>query len=216
MARTSFIETQPKCSIEGRHIFRYDTFGDEAFWGGALKLHQTIAGARLGGISPGVSPVTALSAGLKVDIDALSSPLRNQLAYGKVNLNDPATTLALLKLNAVIGLTGFFNGSGQIESVGIQCALCHSTVDNSFAYGIGHRLDGWANRDLNVGAIIALAPDVAVPADLLGVDQATVRTVLHSWGPGKFDAELFLDGNHFGPMENRRLCLFLLHLDSLE
>jgi hypothetical protein len=83
--------------------------------------------------------------------------------------------------------------------MGIQCALCHSTVDNSFAAGIGHRLDGWANRDLNVGAIIALAPDLSVAASLLGVDQATVRAVVNSWGPGKFDAELFLDGKPFQP-----------------
>jgi hypothetical protein len=83
--------------------------------------------------------------------------------------------------------------------MGVQCALCHSTVDNSFAYGIGHRLDGWANRDLNIGAIIALAPDLSLPANLLNVDQTTVRAVLNSWGPGKFDAELFLDGKPFQP-----------------
>jgi len=134
-----------------------------------------------------------------VDVDALPSSLVQQLKAGKINLDDPATTLALLKLNAVLGVTGFFNPQGSLISVGIQCSLCHSTVDNSLAPGIGHRLDEWANRDLNVGAIVALAPDLKVPADLLGVDQQTVRKVLNSWGPGKFDAELFMDGKAFRP-----------------
>jgi hypothetical protein len=98
-----------------------------------------------------------------------------------------------------VGVTGFFNKQGTLRAVGIQCAICHSTVDNSLAPGIGHRLDGWANRDLNVGAIIGLSPNLQPVADLLGVDQATVRTVLASWGPGKFDAELFLDGKAFRP-----------------
>jgi len=136
---------------------------------------------------------------LKVDVDALPESLRVQLARGKVDLTDPGITLALLKMNAVVGVTGIFDTSGHIASMGIQCALCHSTVDDSFAKGIGRRLDGWANRDLNVGGIIALAPDLSAPASLLGVDQATVRAVLHSWGPGKFDAELFLDGKAFQP-----------------
>jgi hypothetical protein len=184
---------------QGRQTFRYDTFGDEAFWGGDLKLHQAIAGSKMGGVGPGVSPATALSVGLKVDVDALPHSLRAALAQGKVDLNDPAVTVALLKLNAVVGVTGIFDNTGRLGSIGIQCALCHSTVDNSFAPGIGHRLDGWSNRDLNVGAIISLAPDLSVPANLLGVDQATVRTVLNSWGPGKFDAELFLDGKPFRP-----------------
>jgi hypothetical protein len=184
---------------EGRHTFRYDTFGDEAFWGDKLKLHLAIAGAKQGGVGPGVSPATALSVGLKVDVNALPEALRMQIATGKVDLTDPAVTLALLKLNAVVGVTGIFDNAGRIASMGIQCALCHSTVDNSFAPGIGHRLDGWANRDLNVGAIIALAPDLSLPAQLLGVDQSTVRTVLNTWGPGKFDAELFLDGKPFQP-----------------
>src|SRR6185369_358372 len=108
-------------------------------------------------------------------------------------------TLTLLKLNAVIGVKGFFNDDGTLKSAGIQCALCHSTVDNALAPGIGHRLDGWANRDLNVGAIIALAPNLQPFADLLGVDQPTVRTVLRSWGPGRFDASLSVDGKAFRP-----------------
>jgi hypothetical protein len=184
---------------KGQEIFRFDTFGDEAFWGDTLKLHQAIEGAKLGGVGPGVSPATALAVGLKVDVDALPVGLIAALKQGKVDLNSPATTLALLKLNSVVGLTGFFNEQGTLRSVGIQCALCHSIVDNSFAQGIGHRLDGWANRDLNVGAIVALAPNLKPDADLLGVDQATVRAVLNSWGPGHFDAELFLDGKAFRP-----------------
>lgn len=184
---------------EGRQIFRYDTFGDEAFWGDTLKLHQAIAGAKLGGVGSGVSPKTALAVGLKVDVDALPPALVEQLKAGKVDLDNSATTLALLKLNAVVGLSGFFNEQGTLRSLGIQCAICHSTVDDSLAPGIGHRLDGWPNRDLNVGAIIALAPDLKVVTDLLGVDDVTVRKVLNSWGPGKFDAELFLDGKAFRP-----------------
>lgn len=184
---------------EGRRIFRFDTFGDEAFWGDTLKLHQAVAGAKLGGVGPGVSPRTALAVGLKVDADALPASLVSQVQAGKVDLDDPATTLALLKLNAVVGVAGIFSDDGKLKSMGIQCALCHSTVDNSFAPGIGRRLDGWANRDLNVGAIVALAPDLSVVSSLLGADERTVRQVLQSWGPGKFDAALFLDGKALRP-----------------
>jgi len=183
---------------EGRQTFRFATFGDQAFWGDTLHLHQAIAGANLGGVGPGVSPAQALALGLKVDVDALPRSLQQDLLHGKVDLNNPATTLALLQLNSVVGVTGFFSG-GQIQSVGIQCALCHSTVDNSFAPGIGHRLDGWANRDLNVGAIVAIAPDLSALANLLGTTQDVVRTVLNSWGPGRFDAELAEDGKAFRP-----------------
>ena len=184
---------------EGKQTFRFDTFGDEVFWTDALQLHRAIEGAALGGVGPGVSPTTALAVGLKVDSEALPQQLIARLKQGRVNLDDPATTLALLKLNAVLGVKGTFNSSGSLQTVGITCALCHSTVDNSFAPGIGRRLDGWANRDLNVGAIIALAPNLQPIAGVLGVDQATVRTVLQSWGPGKFDAELILDGKAFRP-----------------
>lgn len=184
---------------EGRQIFRYDTFGDEAFWGSTLRLHEAIAGEANGGVGPGLSPTTALKLGLKVDAEALPADLVSQVQAGEVDLDDPATTLALLQLNAVVGVTGFFDDAGQIESVGIQCALCHSTVDDSFAPGIGARLDGWANRDLNVGAIVALAPDLSVFEDLLGVDNATVVQVLNSWGPGKYDAELDADGKALRP-----------------
>ncbi|HET7608226.1 MAG TPA: hypothetical protein VFL84_06080 [Gammaproteobacteria bacterium] len=183
----------------GRNTFRFDTFGDEDFWGGALHLHESVAGAANGGVGPGLSPKAALELGLKVDVRALPPPLVQALRAGKVNLDDPAVTLALLKRNAVVGVRAFTNRAGNVESVGITCALCHSTVDNSFAPGIGARLDGWANRDLNVGEIIAFAPSVAPFAQLLGVDEATVRKVLRSWGPGKFDAELLLDGKAFRP-----------------
>jgi cytochrome c peroxidase len=183
---------------KGKRVFRDDTFGDEEFWGGRLRLHEAIAGARLGGVGPGLSPKAALSLGLKVDVEALPRRLVHSLARRQVNLDDPATTVALLKLDSVVGLKGFFD-DGRLESVGIQCAFCHSTVDNSLAPGIGRRLDGWANRDLNVGGIVALAPDLSFFSNLLNVDVATVRKVLLAWGPGKFDAELALDGKGFRP-----------------
>jgi hypothetical protein len=189
----------PNLIAEGKQIFRYDTFGDEAFWGGQLQLHKAIEGEQFGGVGPGVSPATALAVGLKVDVKALPYHLRRQLRFGKVDLNDPAVTLALLKLNAVVGVQGFFNDDGSLSSIGITCAFCHSTVDDSFAPGIGKRLDGWANRDLNVGAIVALSPDLSPFETLLGVDRATVVAVLNSWGPGKYDAELNLDGKAFNP-----------------
>lgn len=197
----------------GQDIFRFDTFGDEAFWGGVLGLHRAIEGAALGGVGPGVSPRTALSVGMKVDIDALPAHLVSQIQRGAVNLDDPAVTVALLKLNAVVGVTGQFSGD-TLQSVGIQCAFCHSTVDNStpaLCFGtitpnpgtgcIGRRLDGWANRHLNVGAIVALAPNLSPFSSLLGVSQDTVRAVLRGWGPGKFDAELILDGKAFNPSQ---------------
>jgi hypothetical protein len=184
---------------QGRRIFRFDTFGDQAFWGDTLHLHRAIAGAAHGGVGPGVSPKTALSVGLKVDVDALPGPVRSAIVNGQVNLDDPAVTLTLLKLNSVVGVKGIFDRSGRLNSVGIECALCHSTVDDSLAPGIGHRLDGWANRDLNVGAIIGLSPNLQPVASLLHTDVATVHRVLDAWGPGKFDAELFLDGKAFQP-----------------
>jgi hypothetical protein len=185
---------------EGRTTFRFDTFGDEVFWGGALQIHQAIKGSALGGVGPGISPTTALALGLKVDVDALPQPLINKLKQGKVNLDDPATTVALLRLNAVVGLQGFFAGD-NLTSIGITCALCHATVDDSLAPSIGHRLDGWANRDLDVGKIAAAAPNLSPFANLLGVSQDTVRAVFNSWGPGKFDAELLLDGKAFNTQQ---------------
>jgi hypothetical protein len=184
---------------EGKQTFRYDTFGSEAFWGDTLQLHKAIAGEKSGGVGPGVSPKAALSVGLKVDADALPAALKQQIKAGKVSLDDPATTIALLKLNAVVGVTAFANSDGSIRSMGIQCAFCHSTVDNSFAPGIGKRLDGWANRDLNVGAIVSLAPNLKPFADLLSVDVDTVKKVLASWGPGRYDALLNKDGKALRP-----------------
>jgi hypothetical protein len=184
---------------QGRQVFRYDTFGDEAFWGGALQLHRAIAGAKNGGVGPGLSPTAALSVGLKVDATKVPSSVAQGIKTGKVDLKDPATTIGLLKLNAVVGVKGFFDKQGRLASVGLTCAVCHSTVDDSFARGIGRRRDGWPNRDLNVGAIVSLAPNLKPVTTLLGVDEATVKKVLASWGPGKFDAELFLDGKAFRP-----------------
>jgi hypothetical protein len=184
---------------QGRQIFRFDTFGDEQFWGDSLKLHQAVAGGANGGVGPGLSPRAALGLGLKVDVDALPPELQQALQRGEVDLDDPAVTLALLKLQAVVGVTGFFDAGGGLRSMGIQCALCHSTVDDSFAPGIGHRLDGFAARDLNVGAIVSLAPDLRPVARLLGTNVPTVKRVLAAWGPGKFDAALTLDGKGFRP-----------------
>jgi hypothetical protein len=163
------------CWTKVAGVFRYETFGDEAYWGETLELHRAIAGAKLGGVGPGVSPKTALSVGLKVDSDAIPAPVAAALKAGKVDLDDPASTMVLLKANAVVGVTGHFDGSGRLTSMGVQCAFCHSTVDDSFVPGIGHRLDGWANRDLNVGAIVSLAPDLSAITSILGVDEATVK-----------------------------------------
>jgi cytochrome c5 len=185
---------------EGRQTFRFETFGDEAFWGDTLKLHQAIEGSAHGGVGAGVGPATALSVGLKVDSDVLPASLINDIKAGRVNLNDPAVTLQLLDMTAVVGVKGFSNGAGGLQRVGITCALCHSTVDDSVAPGIGKRLDGWPNRDLNVGAIVNLSPDLSAVATLLGVPETAVRTVLTSWGAGKFDAELFLDGKFQNPV----------------
>jgi len=184
---------------EGKRTFRFDTFGSEDFWGGKLRLHEAIAGEKLGGIGAGVSPTTALSLGLKVDAEALPAELVAQIKAGQVDLDDPATTVALLKLNAVVGVTGVFDPQGKLGSIGIQCALCHSNVDDSFSPGIGKRLDGWGNRDLNVGAIVATAPNLQPFSDLLDVDVEVVKTVLNSWGPGRYDAELNMDGKAARP-----------------
>lgn len=164
---------------QGRDIFRYDTFGNEAHWTDTLGLHEVIAAA--------VDPVTALSVGLKVDAEALPAAVVAGIQDGSVDLQSPATTVALLKLNAVVGVRGTVetvNGVDKLVRVGITCALCHSTVDNSFAQGIGKRLDGWPNRDLNPGAIIALSPAV----------DAAAKAVFNSWGPGKFDPRHNIDG----------------------
>src|SRR4051812_41311000 len=153
---------------DGQAIFRYDTFGDEQLWTSVLRMHEPIAT---------VDPATALGVGLKVDVDALPPAVVDALRAGEVDLTDPAVTRELLRLNAVVGVQGTVDQTGQLASVGVTCALCHSTVDNSFARGIGKRLDGWANLDLNVGAIVALSP--ALPD--------TLKSELRTWGPGKYD-----------------------------
>ncbi len=192
-------QTNPGLINEGKEIFRFDTYDDEAFWSGVLHLDKAIAGAANGGFGSGVSPATALAVGLKVDAKALPSDVVAGIQSGAIKLDDPATTLTLLKLNAVVGVQGHFNTKGQITSVGITCASCHSTVDNSFAPGIGNRLDGWPNRDLNVGAIISLTDNAKPIADMLHVSEPTLRTVLGMWGPGKFAAILFMDGKALKP-----------------
>jgi hypothetical protein len=189
----------PTLISSGKNIFRFESFGDEEFWSGLLHLNKAIAGSNHGGYGPGVSPVTALSVGLKVDADALPPDIVSGISNGSIDLNDPATTLALLKLNAVLGVKGNFDESGNLKSIGITCASCHSTVDNSFAPGIGKRLDGWPNRDLNVGAIVSLTDNAQPIADLLHVTEPTLRSVLGAWGPGKFAAVLFMDGKAFKP-----------------
>ena len=169
---------------EGRDIFRFDTFGSEAFWGGRLQLHQAIAGEANGGVGPGISPEAALGLGLKVDINAIPPEVAEALGRGEVDLADPASTLVLLKANAVVGVTGFFGEDGEtLTAVGIQCALCHSTVDDAYAPGIGHRLDGWPNRDLDVGAIVASAPDLTAFVDLLQIPEAEVKRAVQAGGP---------------------------------
>jgi mono/diheme cytochrome c family protein len=153
---------------DGRAIFRFDTFGDEQLWTDVLRMHDVIST---------VDPATALGVGLKVDVRALPSSIRRALQRGEVDLTDPAVTIALLKLNAVVGVKGTVDEQGHLAKVGITCALCHSTVDDSFAPGIGRRLDGWPNLDLDVGKIVALSP---------ALDEAT-KAEFRTWGPGRYD-----------------------------
>ena len=176
----------PGKSASGQQIFRFDTFGDEQLWTTVLKMPEALAT---------VSPKTALSVGLKVDVEALPPAVVEALKLGKVDLNDPAVTLQLLSANAVVGVVGRV-ASGKIEAVGVTCALCHSTVDNSLTAGVGKRLDGWPNRDLNVGAIIALSP-------ALNEEQ---RAVFKGWGPGKYDPRLqAFDGTKLRPLNKTSL-----------
>ena len=181
---------------KGKAVFRFETFGDEVFWTDALQLHKVIADEKHGGTGKGLAPKDALAAGLKVDLAILPRGLRRQIREGKF-LDDPWITLRLIRMNAVLGVVGKFDDDGNLRSIGLTCAVCHSTVQHES--GIGKRLDGWPNRDLNVGAIISMSPDLTPVAKLLGVDTATVKKVLASWGPGKFDAELNLDGKAFRP-----------------
>jgi mono/diheme cytochrome c family protein len=169
----------PRNLAAGQQIFRFETFGDEQFWTDTARMHEVV--------QKSVSPKTALSVGLKVDADAIPPEVAAAIKAGKVDLNDPATTITLLKLNAVVGLKGTVTtvgGKDTLTRLGITCALCHSTVNNSFSPGIGKRMDGWPNRDLNVGAIIALSPAIT-PAQ---------KAVYGSWGPGKYDPRYNFDG----------------------
>ncbi|HJR65535.1 MAG TPA: hypothetical protein VJ802_03845 [Gemmatimonadaceae bacterium] len=166
----------PALVAQGKTVFRFDTFGDETFWTDTLRMHEVIR--------TGVSPATALSVGLKVDVDTLPAQVRADLQAGDIDLDDPATTVALLKLGAVVGVVGQVDASDNLTRVGITCALCHSTVDNSFAPGIGKRLDGWPNRDLDVGAIVALSPALTTAQ----------KAVYNSWGPGMYDPRFNQDG----------------------
>jgi len=183
---------------DGREIFRYDSFGSEDFWGGQLRLHEAILGAENGGVGPGLTPKEALRLGLKVDAGQLPEILGKAVQEGSVDLDDPETTIALLRAHSVVGVKAITRDD-RIVSIGITCAFCHSTVDDSITAGIGARLDGWPNRDLDVGQVVALAPTVKPYADLLGVSEDKVREVLRSWGPGKYDAELNQDGKAMRP-----------------
>src|SRR6478735_9303325 len=190
---------KPALAKEGKEIFRFDTYGDESFWSDLLHIDKAILGSVNGGFGPGVSPQTALAVGLKVDAEALPPEIVAGIQSGAIKLDDPKSTIELLRLNAVVGVKGTFAKDGSLSAIGITCAVCHSTVDNSFTTGIGKRLDGWPNRDLNVGAIISLTDNAQPIASMLHVNEATLRTVLGMWGPGKFDAELFLDGKALRP-----------------
>ena len=186
----------------GRQVFRHDTFGSEDYWGGKLQLHRAISGAERHGVGKGLTPHQALAAGLKVDLDAVPNTIVQVLKGGSVSLDKEKTTLELLKADAVVGVKGFFddpNDRMHLTSIGITCAVCHSTVDDSFMKGIGQRLDGWPNRDLDIGAIVAMAPNLEPMAEPLGVDVATLTKVLESWGPGRYDAHVNQDGKAFRP-----------------
>lgn len=183
---------------DGRETFRYDTFGSEAFWSDQLQLNLAVLGESLGGVGAGLTPTQALELGLKVDADLLPDDVLQGVVDGTVPLDDPATTATLLGLDAVVGIK-VADPAESPPRVGITCALCHSDVDDSVTAGIGRRRDGWPNRDLDVGSIVSLAPNLQPYVDLLGVDEATVKAVLGSWGPGKYDAILNQDGQAFRP-----------------
>jgi mono/diheme cytochrome c family protein len=178
-------------SQDGQAIFRFDTFGDEQLWTGVLRMHEAIAQ---------VDPKTALAVGLKVDVEALPPAIIAALRAGQVDLTDPAVTIELLRLNAVVGVRGKVDELGHLTSVGVTCALCHSSVDNSFAPGIGRRLDGWANTDLNVGAIVALSP---------ALDEG-LKAEFRTWGPGKYDPRHHaFDGTNIVPLNSPSLPIVI-------
>jgi len=177
--------------LDGQAIFRYDTFGDEQLWTGVLRMHEAVQQ---------VDPATALSVGLKVDVDALPQSIRAALRANAVDLTDPAVTAELLRLNAVVGVKASVDPSGRITQLGVTCALCHSSVDDSFARGIGERLDGWANRDLNVGAIVALSP----------VLNDATKAVFRSWGAGMYDPRHHaFDGLNIVPLNSRSIPVLI-------
>jgi hypothetical protein len=192
-------ENSSRLIAEGKRIFRMDSFGSEAFWGDQLQLHKAILGERKGGVGPGLTPRQALQLGLKADVGVVPELLLEVLQEDAVSFDDPDTTLALLRADAVVGVKGVFDEKDNLVSVGITCALCHSTVDDSLLKGIGRPLDGWPNRDLNVGAVVTLAPNLEPLERVLGVDRAQVEKALRAWGPGRYDAELNLDGKAFRP-----------------
>jgi hypothetical protein len=182
----------------GRSIFRFDTFGDEQLWTGVLRMQEPIAT---------LSPVQALGVGLKVDLDALPADIVAALQGGQVDLTDPAVTLALLRADAVVGVRGRVSSAGMLTSVGITCALCHSTVDDALAPGIGHRLDGWANTTLDVGAILALSP---------ALDPA-LKTEFATWGPGKYDPRHhYFDGTALVPLNSPSLPIVIPPIYGLQ
>jgi hypothetical protein len=175
----------------GQEIFRFDTFGDEQLWTDVLRMHEVI---------PNVDPATALAVGLKVDVDALPADVLTALRAGRVDLKDPAVTISLLRLNAVVGIKGTVDQAGRLAKVGVTCALCHSSVDDSIAPGVGKRLDGWANTSLNVGAIVALSPTL---------DEAT-KAEFRSWGPGKYDPRHHaFDGTNIIPLNSPSLPIVI-------
>ena len=177
-------DTPMRAAESGKTIFRFDTFGDEQLWTDVLGMHEALQD---------VTPRTALAVGLKVDVEALPQEIKDALRAGEVNLDDPAVTAALLSLDAVVGVKAAVDEAGQITRVGITCALCHSTVDNSFAPSIGRRLDGWANTDLNVGEIVALSPAPELDDD--------ARARLRGWGKGKYDPrDHYFDGTSIQPI----------------
>ena len=183
---------------DGRAIFRFDTFGDEQLWSDVLRMHEVI---------PTVDPVTALGVGLKVDVDALPQAVLDALRAGDIDLTNPAVTVELLRLNAIVGVQGTVNDAGQLARIGVTCALCHSSVDNSFATGIGKRLDGWANIDLNVGAIVALSP---------ALDEAT-KAEFRTWGPGRYDPRHHaFDGTNIIPLNSPSLPIVIPPIYGLQ
>ncbi len=182
---------------EGQAIFRVDTFGDEQLWTDVLRMHQVI---------PTVDPKTALAVGLKVDVDALPPAVIDALIAGQVDLTNPAVTVELLRLNAVVGVKGEVK-DGQLMEVGITCALCHSSVDDSFTKGIGKRLDGWANTDLNVGAIVALSP---------ALDEPT-KAEFRAWGPGKYDPRHhYFNGDAIIPLNSPSVPIVIPPISGLK